>query len=127
MNLNRGLLPIAAAFALLSLTAAPAFAHHGWGGNQEAEFELTGTVVKQVSLAGPHATMQIKDKNGQVWDITLAPPARTDRAGLKENSIPLGATVMVHGHRNSDMKRFEIKTERVTWEGKVFNVYPDRT
>jgi hypothetical protein len=71
--------------------------------------------------------MQIKDKNGQVWDITLAPPARTDRAGLKENSIPLGATVVVHGHRNSDMKRFEIKTERVTWEGKVFNVYPDRT
>ena len=111
----------------ISLPAMPALAHHGWGGNQDAEFETTGVLVKQVSLAGPHATMQIKDMKGQVWDITLAPPPRTDRAGLKENTIPLGATVMVHGHRNSDKKKFEIKTERVTWNGKVFNVYPDRT
>jgi hypothetical protein len=113
--------------ALLALPALPALAHHGWGGNQDAEFEMTGTLVKQVSLAGPHATMQIKDEKGQVWDITLAPPPRTDRAGLKENTIPLGATVKVHGHRNSDMKKFEIKTERVFWNGKEFNVYPDRT
>jgi hypothetical protein len=105
----------------------PALAHHGWGGNEDAEFEMTGTVVRQVSLAGPHATMQIKDKDGKVWDITLAPPPRTDRAGLKENTIPLGATVLVHGHRNRDAKKLEIKTERVTWNGKVFNVYPDRT
>ena len=110
-----------------SLPALPALAHHGWGGNQDAEFEMTGALVRQVSLAGPHATMQIKDKDGQVWEITLAPPPRTDRAGLKENTIPMGATVMVHGHRNSDKKKFEIKTERVTWNGKVFNVYPDRT
>jgi hypothetical protein len=127
MKLNRRLLQIVLAALLLSLPAIPALAHHGWGGNEDAEFELTGTLVKQVSLAGPHATMQIKDKDGQVWDITLAPPPRTDRAGLKENSIPLGATVMVHGHRNSTKTKFEIKTERVTWEGKTFNVYPDRT
>lgn len=127
MQLNRRLLQIGLAAALLSLLAMPALAHHGWGGNEDAEFEMTGTLVKQVSLAGPHATMQIKDQSGQVWDITLAPPPRTNRAGLKETSIPLGATVKVHGHRNSDAKRFEIKTERVTWEGKVFNVYPDRT
>jgi hypothetical protein len=127
MKLNHRLLQISLAALLLALPAMPALAHHGWGGNQDAEFEMTGTLVRQVSLAGPHATMQIKDKDGQVWDITLAPPPRTDRAGLKENTIPLGATVMVHGHRNSDMKKFEIKTERVTWNGKVFNVYPDRT
>jgi hypothetical protein len=63
---------------------------------------------------------------GQVWDITLAPPARTQGAGLKEGVIPVGAQVKVHGHRNMDPKRFEIKTERVTWNGKTFNVYPDR-
>ena len=49
------------------------------------------------------------------------------RAILKENIIPVGATVTIHGHRNKDPKRFEIKTERVTWNGKVFNVYPDRS
>jgi hypothetical protein len=64
---------------------------------------------------------------GQVWDITLAPAARTERAGLKEGTIPVGAQVTVHGHRNRDAKRYEIKTERVTWNGRTFNVYPDRT
>ncbi len=41
--------------------------------------------------------------------------------------IPVGATVTLHGHRNRDMKRYEMKCERVMWNGKTFNVYPDRT
>jgi hypothetical protein len=108
-----------------SLSALPALAHHGWAGNSDEEFELTGTVSTGVSLAGPHATMKVLS-DGKVWDITLAPPARTERAGLKEGVIPVGAAVMIHGHRNRDPKRLEIKTERVTWNGRVFNVYPDR-
>ena len=101
-------------------------AHHGWAGQGTETFELTGTVHKPLSLAGPHATMQIKDKSGQVWDLTLAPPARTESAGLKENVIPVGATVTIHGKRNLDPKRFEVKTERVVYAGKTYNVYPDR-
>ena len=89
------------------------------------EFDLTGVVEQGVSLAGPHATMKIKAQ-GQVWDVTLAPPARTERAGLTANVIPVGASVTVHGHRNRDAKRFEVKTERVTWNNRTFNVYPDR-
>ena len=111
----------------LLLAAFPASAHHGWGGNLDAEFELTGTVESPVSLAGPHATMKVRASDGQIWDLTLAPPARTERAGLKPGVIPTGATVTVHGHRNRDPKRFEIKTERVIWNGRTFNVYPDRT
>ena len=56
----------------------------------------------------------------------LAPPAATIRAGLTAEVIPVGAQVTAHGHRHSDPKRLEIKTERVTWNGRVFNVYPDR-
>jgi hypothetical protein len=108
-----------------SLSALPALAHHGWAGNADEEFELTGTVATGVSLAGPHATMKVLS-DGKIWDITLAPPARTSHAGLKEGVIPTGATVMIHGHRNKDPTRFEIKTERVTWNGRTFNVYPDR-
>lgn len=110
----------------LAFSAIPALAHHGWGGNETKEFELSGTVTTGVSLSGPHATMKIKDDKGQVWDLTLAPPPRTSEAGLKEGIIPVGAKVAIHGHRNSDPKKFEIKTERVTWNGKTFNVYPDR-
>jgi hypothetical protein len=111
--------------AVVALSAIPANAHHGWGGNSNEEFTLTGTLETPVSTAGPHATMKIRAE-GQVWDITLAPPARTINAGLKEGVIPVGAQVTVHGHRNRDAKKFEIKTERVTWNGRVFNVYPDR-
>ena len=113
------------AIVALSLSAFPAKAHHGWAGNQDEEFEITGTVEQGVSLAGPHATMKLRAQ-GKVWDLTLAPPARTERAGLKEGIIPVGAMVTIHGHRNRDANRFEVKTERVMWNGHTFDVYPDR-
>lgn len=115
----------AALAALAVLAGAPLAAHHGWGTYLTEEFEITGTVETALSLAGPHGTMKIK-ANNQVWDLTLAPPNRTSGAGLKEGVVPVGATVTAHGHRARDAKRFEVKTERLTWNGKTFNVYPDR-
>jgi hypothetical protein len=106
--------------------ALPVAAHHGWAGQQAEQFELTGKLHTDVSLAGPHGSMKIVDEQGQVWDVTLAPAARTERAGLKPGVIPMGATVTISGHRNSDPKRFEVKTERVTHAGKNYDVYPDR-
>jgi hypothetical protein len=116
---------IAALVAMLMVSPSLALAHHGWGDNQDKTSEITGTVTQGVSLAGPHATMKIKDGDGHVWDVTLAPPNRTQQAGMKEGLIPMGATVMVHGKRNKDMKKYEIKTTRVTYNGKLYNVYPD--
>jgi hypothetical protein len=83
-------------------------------------------VVKDVTSDGAHSSMQIR-AGTQVWDLTLAPPAATTRAGLRSGIIPVGATVTINGHRHVDPKRFEVKTERVTWNGKTFNVYPGRT
>jgi hypothetical protein len=116
---------LAGTFALA--LGAPAFAHHGWGGQQTQKTEISGTLTTDVSLSGPHATMQITDEKGQVWDVTLAPPPRTQNAGLKPGVIPVGAKVKILGNRNSDLKRFEIKTVRVTYDGKNYDVYPDRT
>ena len=123
---GRGLLGGGAIILALCLSILPVSAHHGWGGYLDEDFQLSGTVESPVSLAGPHATMKIRADN-QVWDITLSPPARTERAGLKEGVIPLGAKVTVFGHRHRDPKRFEVKTERVNWNGRLFNVYPDRS
>jgi len=117
---------LSAAIVGLSLAATNALAHHGWAGQGTEDFTLKGTVEKGVSLSGPHATMQIKDEKGQVWDLTLAPPPRTKAAGLEEGVIPVGAEVTILGKRNLDMKKFEVKTERVTWNGRNFDVYPDR-
>jgi len=113
------------AVATLAFAALPAAAHHGWGGQAKEHLELTGTVEQAVSLNGPHASMKIK-VDGQVWDITLAPSPRTAAAGLQADTLPLGAKITIQGHRNLDMKKFEVKTERVTYNGKLYNVYPDR-
>ena len=111
--------------ALLALSASvSALAHHGWSGNTAGEVEITGEVVSGVSLSGPHGTLQIRDADGNVWHITLAPGPRTHRAGLREDTIPVGAEVTVHGERHEDPEVYEAKVRRVIWEDQVFDVYP---
>jgi hypothetical protein len=103
-----------------------ALAHHGWGGNTQP-LEVSGTVVAPVDLSGPHATMQIRDVDGNVWDVTLAPSARTSRAGLAEDTLAVGAEVTLTGMRNDDAERFEIKTRRVSHDGTNYDVYPPQS
>jgi hypothetical protein len=121
-----GTLAGGALVAVMLLSPLPASAHHGWGGYSDQDFEISGTVESPVSVAGPHAALKIRAADGKIWDVVLAPPARTQRAGLKDGIIPLGAKVTAHGHRHRDAGRFEIKTERLSWGDRVFNVYPDR-
>ena len=115
-----------AAFALSVIATSTVSGHHGWEGYLRADFQLTGTVESTVTTAGAHASLKV-NVDGQVWNVVLAPPARTERAGLKSGMIPVGATVTAYGHRHRDPKTFEIKTERLRWNDRVFNVYPDRT
>jgi hypothetical protein len=122
----RKLLPVAIA-ALVLLTPRIVGAHHGWGGYLDEEFEISGTVEVPVSLAGPHATMTIKGTDGHQWLLTLAPPPRTSAAGLKDGMLAAGSKVTAHGHRHRDSNRYEVKTERLTVDGKTYNVYPDRS
>lgn len=110
----------------LAFAATQVTAHHGWSGQQGTQFQLSGTLHSAVDLSGPHATLQIEDENGQVWDITMAPPSRTSRAGLTEETIPVGAEISITGNRNSNMQRFEVKTVRVTYDGRNYDVYPNR-
>ena len=72
---------VAMLLAAFTLSALPAFAHHGWGGNEDKLTDVTGTVTTPVSLSGPHGTMKIRDAEGHVWDVTMAPPARTQQIG----------------------------------------------
>jgi len=118
----RGLV-MAALIATLPISTS---AHHGWGGYETKEFEILGIVDTPLALSGAHATMKIKVEE-QVWALTLAPPNQTVKSGIREAKIPLGATITAHGHRSVDPKNFEIKTERITYNGKTYKVYPDRT
>jgi len=107
------------------LTPRTASAHHGWTGYLEAEFDISGTVEVPVSLAGPHATLTIKGSDGHVWTLVLAPPPLMASVGLRDGMIPTGSKVTAHGHRHKDSSRYEVKTERLVWNGKTYNVYPD--
>jgi hypothetical protein len=116
---------LAAISLALVFGALPAAAHHGWSGQSDSQTEVSGKVQKPVNLNGPHATMQIV-ADGQVWDVTLAPPARTQAAGLTASTFKVGDTVTIRGNRSSDARRFEMKTVRVTANGRNYDVYPDR-
>ena len=121
MRLNTIVLTTAISIA----STIPAFAHHGWGGNVDEVTALTGMVTEGGKLAGPHGTMKIMTSDRMVWDITLAPPFRTQSAGLRQDTIPVGAIVTVHGQRNRDPNRLEMKTIQVEYAGKQYNVYPE--
>ena len=120
-----GILAGGVILAAISLVPVAVSAHHGWGGYAESTSEITGTVESPVSMAGPHASMKVK-VDGKVWNVVLAPPPRSQAAGLKEGMIPVGEKVTVHGNRHLDPKTFEMKTSQLTWNGKVYKVYPDR-
>ena len=117
---------ILAAVVLLAVaTAAPVSAHHGWSEYQDEQSEITGTLATPVSLAGPHATAQVR-VGDDLWDVVFAPSTRTAAAGLTEDAVPVGATVTASGHRHLDEATLEMKVERLTYNGKLFNVYPER-
>ena len=120
-------IPVAAGVlvAVMPLWPLVVNAHHGWGGYLTAEFEITGTVEAPVSTAGPHASLTVRVDDA-VWNVVLAPPTRTMRAGLREGIIPVGATVTAYGHRHQNANVLEIKTERLAWGDRLFDVYPDR-
>ncbi len=111
---------------VFGIIAFPSLGHHGWSGNTAGDVSITGVVEQSVKLRGAHGTMQIRDSEGQLWFITLAPGPRTHRAGLRESTIPMGATITVHGSRNADMNEFEAKVRQVEWDDKVFDVYPKK-
>ena len=100
MKRNRGVLLAAAVL----IFAAPAIAHHAVGGEYDASkpVTVTGTVTK-VEWANPHARFYIdaKDESGATvnWDFELASPNGLMRRGWNRNSMKIGDTVTVTGHR----------------------------
>src|SRR5690606_33686121 len=65
--------------ALAAMLAASAAAHQGWEWTEDEEFELTGT-IEEIYLGNPHAHLKVQAEDG-LWDVDLAPPGPTQRAG----------------------------------------------
>jgi hypothetical protein len=93
---------VAAAGVLLNVGSASA--HHSFAAefDRDMPVTVTGTVTK-VEWMNPHARFYVdaKDEAGKVvnWDFELASPNGLMRRGWNRNSMKIGDTVTVMGHR----------------------------
>jgi hypothetical protein len=100
-------------------------AHHGWTWYGNEDFSLTATVVEK-QFGNPHDRLTV-EVDGERWTLLLSPPNRSRQAGLSDELVNVGDTVTAHGHRRESGDLFEMKTERLEVDGKLYNLYPDRS
>lgn len=116
MNKKLGLILVASLLAPLP-AAAPALAHHGWSGQDNAKLTTLEGKIAAVRYRNPHGEIDLMQGN-QKWTITLAPVARMDARGLSAAAFKVGDTVTINGHRNLDMAKYEVKANDITMGGK---------
>lgn len=110
--------------ALAAMLATSAAAHHGWEWTEDEEFELTGT-IEEIYLGNPHAHLKVQAEDG-LWDVDLAPPGPTQRAGFDEEAARVGDAVTAIGFRSRDEDERRMKAARIIVNGRTYDVYPNR-
>jgi hypothetical protein len=113
-----------AAIVLSFAGASYVLAHHGWRWAEDGNFELTG-VVTEVQLGNPHGILTL-DADGESWTVEVGQPWRNARAGLTDEMLVEGVEITASGGRSADHSENRIKAERVTIDGVVYELYPER-
>lgn len=119
-------IPCISVLATVLALALPgaAVAHHGWAWTEDEESRLSGT-IESIHLGNPHAGVKLRNAQG-VWEVDLAPPSATERAGFVKGVAAVGDQASVTGHRSRDPKELVFKAETITVKGKTYDVYPNR-
>ena len=94
----------AAAFTgVLLVATAPAWAHHSFASEYDADTptKIQGT-VKKVEWINPHSwiTIEVKASDGtvQTWEIEAGAPNAMFRRGFNRDSLPIGTEIVVTGY-----------------------------
>ena len=88
---------------LLLAAAVPAWAHHSFASEYDADkpTQLQG-VVKKVEWINPHSwiTIDVKSPDGtvQTWEIEAGAPNAMFRRGFNKDSLPVGTEIVVTGY-----------------------------
>lgn len=118
--------PTLAAIALAAVALPTALAaHHGWSWTEDDESRIEGTIVT-INYGNPHASLTLRNRQG-VWEVDLAPPSQSARAGFVEGVAKAGDRAVLTGHRARDAKVLGFKAETITVRGKTYDVYPQRS
>ena len=92
-----------------------AAAHHGWSSYDESKVLKLKGVIRESGYSSPHgfARLQVDGKQGKVWYVVLAPPARMQGRGLTREMLKEGTTATVVGYPHRE-KAEEMRAERIT-------------
>jgi hypothetical protein len=117
---------VAAGLALSCLTA-PAFAHHSWTAEYDAQKPVTVKgVVTKVEWTNPHTHFYVDstDENGKVtnWNFEMASTPALERSGWSRKTLPIGTQVTVTGFGGRTVPQRAIVTSFKGPDGKEFFV-----
>ena len=93
----------AACGVLLFVLTVPAWAHHSFASEYDADMpaKITGT-VKKVEWINPHSwiTLDVKQPDGtvQTWEVEAGAPNAMFRRGFNKDSLPIGTEIVVTGY-----------------------------
>ncbi|PJN95467.1 hypothetical protein CNY89_08320 [Amaricoccus sp. HAR-UPW-R2A-40] len=107
------------------LAAGTASAHHGWSWAEPEQSELAG-VVRAVSMAPPHPSLEVEAEDGTLWRIDLSNPRQTAASGFDGDSAEPGDAIQILGNRSAREGERLMKAVRILVDGQVYDIYPDR-